>query len=89
MNTMHEIYTSLVEVTNDLSQSSYKEEMMKQSDLFYIVYFWISMENHTLSKDIITDEVFRRLHLRHPVFRNLAWKYLDVLRSEYLFPIIK
>lgn len=80
MNSMCEIYTTLVEVT---------KEMITQSDLFYIVYFWISMENHTLSKDIITDEVFRKLHLRHPVFRNLAWKYLDVLRSEYLFPIIK
>ena len=73
------------DLVTDLNHSSYKEEMMKQSDLFYIIYFWIHMENHP-SMDLMYDDKFRELHLRYPVMRNLAYKYLGLDRTMYLYP---
>ena len=46
MNKSHEIYVTVSDLFEDLNDTSYKEEMMKRSDLFYIIYFWIQMENH-------------------------------------------
>lgn len=85
MNKSHEIYVTCDDLFNKMNQSSYKEEMMKQSDLFYIIYFWIQMENHP-SMDLLYDDKFKELHLRHPVMRNLSWKYLGIDRSRYLIP---
>lgn len=83
MNKSREIYVTVSELFEDLNKTSYKEEMMKQSDLFYIIYFWILMENHP-SMDLIDDPKFRDLHLRNPVMRDLAWRYLGINRSRYL-----
>ena len=57
MNKSHEIYVTCDDVVNELNHSSYKEEMLKQSDLFYIIYSWIQMENHP-SMDLI------RIHIK-------------------------
>ena len=72
-------------LVTELNHSSYKEDMMKQSDLFYIIYFWIQMENYP-SMDLMYDNKFRELHLRYPVMRNLAYKYLGLDRTIYLYP---
>ena len=72
-------------LVTELNHSSYKEDMMKQSDLFYIIYFWIQMENYP-SMDLMYDNKFRELHLRYPVMRNLAYKYLGLDRTMYLYP---
>ena len=73
------------DLVTELNHSSYKEEMIKQSDLFYIIYFWIQMENYP-SMDLMYDNKFRELHLRYPVMRNLAYKYLGLDRTMYLYP---
>lgn len=85
MNKSHEIYVTIDELFNELNKSSYEEEMKKQSDLFYIIYFWIQMENYP-SEELLYDDKFRELHLRHPLMRNLSWRYLGINRSRYLTP---
>lgn len=73
------------DIMNELIHSSYKEEMIKQTDLFYIIYFWIQMENYP-SMNLLYDNKFRELHFRYPVMRNLAYKYLGLDRTLYLYP---
>lgn len=48
MNKSREVYVTVSELFEDLNKTSYKEEMMKQSDLFYIIYFWILMEKSSI-----------------------------------------
>ena len=78
-------YITLEDVISDLGNTSYKEEMMKQSDLFYIVYFWKIMVNDP-KVHLEEDSKFREMHLKHPVIRNLGYKYLRIDRSKYLYP---
>ena len=85
MNKSREVYVTVCELFEALNKTSYKEEMLKQSDLFYIIYFWIQMENYP-SMDLMYDPKFRDLHLRNPVMRNLTWRYLGINRSRYLTP---
>ena len=85
MNKSREVYVTVSELFEAINKPSYKEEIMKQSDLFYIIYFWIQMENHP-SMDLIYDPKFRDLYLRNPVMRNLTWRYLGINRSRYLTP---
>lgn len=73
------------DVVNELNRSSYTEEMKKQSDLYYIIFFWIQMENRP-SMDLLYDDKFRELHLRYPVMRDLAYKYFGLDRTLYLYP---
>ena len=85
MNKSREVYVTVSELFEAINKPSYKEERMKQSDLFYIIYFWIQMENYP-SMDLMYDDKFRELHLRYPVMRNLAYKYLGLDRTMYLYP---
>ena len=73
-------YITLEDVISDLGNTSYKEEMMKQSDLFYIIYFWNIMVNDPKVHPE-EDSKFREMHLKHPVIRNLG-----IDRSKYLYP---
>lgn len=73
-----ETYFTIDEVCKDLAFTSYEMEMKKQSDLFYILYYWMAIENELVPVEIIYDEKFRYLYLHHPVMRYLVWKYFGL-----------